>query len=75
MEANNWYLIKNFLDKYSHESVVKGILSHISEITDNENLDDIYLYYLDNDSITSILNDELVQLIEQMERENKRKRR
>ncbi|MBA8764283.1 hypothetical protein [Staphylococcus coagulans] len=64
MKENSWYLIKTFLDSHSHEEVIKGIVSHISKITDNEKLDIIYLDYLDNDSITSIFNDEFIQLIE-----------
>ncbi|MBA8779836.1 hypothetical protein HR080_10880 [Staphylococcus schleiferi subsp. coagulans] len=69
MKENSWYLIKTFLDSYSHEEVIKGIVSHISKITDNEKLDVIYLDYLDNDSITSIFNDEFIQLIEGKEEE------
>ncbi|MCD8851130.1 hypothetical protein [Staphylococcus xylosus] len=64
MEENIWYLIKKLLDNNSHGSVIKGILSYISEITNNKRLD--------NDNITSILNDELNQLIEQKETENER---
>ncbi|EGQ0319597.1 hypothetical protein Q9Z25_001438 [Staphylococcus pseudintermedius] len=64
---DTWYFVKEFLDSHSHESVIKGVLAHITEITDNEKLDIAYLNYLDNDEISSIINDELIQVIDDLE--------
>ncbi|WP_414715292.1 hypothetical protein, partial [Staphylococcus delphini] len=45
----------------------KGVLAHITEITDNEKLDIAYLNYLDNDEISSIINEDLIQVIDNLE--------
>ncbi|MGM7689937.1 hypothetical protein [Staphylococcus felis] len=68
MKENSWHLIKLSLDSYSHQNVVKGIISHITDIKDNEILDVVYLEYLDNDAITSIINDDIIDLLEKQKK-------
>lgn len=67
MKDSAWYLIKDFLGSHSHEDVSKGILSHICDITDNKILEYIYLEYLDNDYITNLISEDIVELINKLE--------
>lgn len=55
--------IKQFLDTHSYDDVVKGILAHYYEIHDTSKLDTIYLMYMDNDNILSIISEDIVSII------------
>ncbi|MDR9833584.1 hypothetical protein [Staphylococcus coagulans] len=58
MLSKNWLEIKRCVETHNHEEVVKGIIAHLYEIDDINKLDTIYLTYMDDDSIMSIINEE-----------------
>lgn len=60
----DWQSLKAILHNSTHDTVFKSIVSYFYDIDDNEILDQIYLDYMDNDTILSLINDDLNQLVQ-----------
>ncbi|BAE03369.1 hypothetical protein BUY43_06565 [Staphylococcus devriesei] len=55
--------IANFLAKHNYVSIVKGLVHHFTAIEDEEILDKIYDDFMNDDSITTILNNDFQNII------------
>lgn len=55
--------ISNFLAKHNYVSIVKGLVHHFTAIEDEEILDKIYDDFMNDDSITTILNNDFQNII------------
>ncbi|MBI5974825.1 hypothetical protein [Staphylococcus canis] len=64
MSQSSWYAIQSTLHQSSDETVFKAIVSYFHDIHDDDILDELYLEYLDNDNMMSMLDASLVSLIE-----------
>ncbi|MGF2904894.1 hypothetical protein WCN65_14810 [Staphylococcus aureus] len=59
-------MAKRFLNCFSSQnyiSIVKGLVHHFTAIEDEEILDKIYDDFMDDDSITTVLNNDLQTII------------
>ena len=59
---SNWRTVANFL-KHNYTSVVKGLVYHFTVIEDEEILDKIYADFMNDDCITTVLNNDLQTII------------
>lgn len=64
MKKIDWQSLKAILQNSTHDTIFKSVVSFFYDIDDNEILDQIYLDYMDNDAIVSLINDELNQLVQ-----------
>lgn len=60
---SDWHTVANFLAKHNYVSLVKGLVHHFTAIEDEEILDNIYDGFKDDDSITTVLNNDLQTII------------
>ncbi|HDF1236156.1 hypothetical protein NEK02_01260 [Staphylococcus aureus] len=60
---SDWHTVANFLAKHNYVSLVKGLVHHFTAIEDEEILDNIYDDFKDDDSITTVLNNDLQTII------------
>ncbi len=60
---SDWRTIANFLAKHNYVSIVKGLVYHFTAIEDEEILDKIYEDFMNDDSITTVLNNDLQTII------------
>ena len=60
---SDWRTIANFLSKHNYVSIVKGLVHHFTAIEDEEILDKIYDDFMNDDSITTVLNNDLQTII------------
>ncbi|MDT0656146.1 UNVERIFIED_CONTAM: hypothetical protein MZV05_07825 [Staphylococcus aureus] len=63
MTKVDWQSLKEILKNSTHDTIFKSIVSYFYNINDNEVLNQIYLDYMDNDAILSLINKDLNQLI------------
>lgn len=60
---SDWRTVANFLSKLNYVSIVKGLVHHFTAIEDGEILDKIYEDFMNDDSITTVLNNDLQAII------------
>ena len=62
---SDWRTVANCLASHDYVSTVKGLIHHFTAIEDEEILDKIYDDFMDDDSITRVLNNDLQAIINQ----------
>ena len=60
---SDWKTIASCLASQNYVSIVKGLVHHFAAIDDEEILDKIYDDFMDDDSITRVLNNDLQTII------------
>ena len=60
---SDWQTVANFLAKHNYVSIVKGLVYHFTAIEDEEILDKIYEDFMNDDCITTVLNNDLQTII------------
>ena len=60
---SDWRTVASCLASQSYISIVKGLVHHFTAIEDEEILDKIYDNFMDDDSITTVLNNDLQTII------------
>lgn len=60
---SDWRTVANFLAKHNYTSIVKGLVYHFTAIDDEEILDKIYDDFMNDDCITTVLNNDLQTII------------
>ena len=60
---SNWRTVAKCLASHDYTSTVKGIVHHFTSIEDEEILDKIYDDFMNDDSITTVLNNDLQTII------------
>ena len=60
---SDWRIVGNFLAKHNYVSIVKGLVYHFTAIEDEEILDKIYADFMNDDCITTFLNNDLQTII------------
>ncbi|MCE5050804.1 hypothetical protein KJB67_09350 [Staphylococcus haemolyticus] len=61
---SDWRTVASCLASHDYISIVKGLVHHFTAIEDEEILDKIYEDFMNDDTITSILNTQLEVLID-----------
>ncbi|OAX04417.1 MULTISPECIES: hypothetical protein [Staphylococcus] len=56
---SDWRTVAKFLASQNYMSIVKGLVHHFTVIDDEEILDKIYDDFMNDDCITTILNNDL----------------
>lgn len=59
----NWRRVASCLALQDYISIVKGLLHHFTAIDDEEILDKIYEEFMNDDSITTLLNNDFQDII------------
>ncbi|KAA2271782.1 MULTISPECIES: hypothetical protein [unclassified Staphylococcus] len=62
---SDWRTVANCLASHDYVSIVKGLVHHFAAIEDEEILDKIYDDFINDDSITTVLNNDLHAIINQ----------
>ena len=62
---SDWRTVASCLASQNYISIVKGLVHHFTSIKDEEILDKIYDDFMDDDSITTVLNNDLQAIINQ----------
>ena len=60
---SDWKTIASCLASQNYVSIVKGLVHHFTAIDDEEILDKIYDDFMNDDSITTVLNNDLQDII------------
>jgi len=60
---SDWKTIASCLASQNYVSIVKGLVHHFAAIDDEEILDKIYEEFINDDSITTVLNNDLQTII------------
>lgn len=60
---SDWRTVANCLASQNYISIVKGLVHHFTAIEDEEILDKIYEDFINDDSITTIFNDDFQTII------------
>ncbi|EHJ07397.1 hypothetical protein [Staphylococcus simiae] len=64
MVKENWQMIKAFLNTQHDEDIFKGFIAHYYDINDTYKLNQLYLMYMDDDNILSMINEDIIDMIE-----------
>ncbi|GGO40734.1 hypothetical protein RJC13_10355 [Staphylococcus hominis] len=62
-KQSDWRTVANCLESQNYISIVKGLVHHFTAIEDEEILDKIYEDFMNDDSITTVLNNDLQDII------------
>ena len=62
-KQSDWRMIASCLASQNYISIVKGLVHHFTAIEDEEILDKIYEDFMNDDSITAVLNNDLQTII------------
>ena len=62
-KQSDWRTVANCLASQNYISIVKGLVHHFTAIEDEEILDKIYEDFMNNGSITTVLNNDLQDII------------
>ena len=62
-KQSDWQTVANCLASQNYISIVKGLVHHFTAIEDEEILNKIYKDFMNDDSITTVLNDDLQTII------------
>ena len=65
MAQSDWRTVSNCLASQNYISIVKGLVFHFTAIEDEEILDKIYNDFMNDDSITTVLNNDFQAIINQ----------
>ena len=60
---SDWQKIVCYLGSHDYVSIVKRLVSYFTEVGDEEILDKIYDDFMNDDSITTVLNNDLQTII------------
>ncbi len=60
---SDWRTVANCLASQNYISIVKSLVHHFTAIDDEEILDKIYEEFINDDSITTVLNNDLQTII------------
>ncbi|MEJ7200699.1 hypothetical protein WL380_02655 [Staphylococcus epidermidis] len=60
---SDWRTVASCLVSHDYVSIVKGLVHHFTTIEDEEILDNIYDDFMNDDSITTVLNNDLQMII------------
>ena len=60
---SDWRTVASCLESQDYVSIVKGLISHFTAIENEEILDKIYDDFMNDDSITTVLNNDLQTII------------
>ena len=60
---SNWRTVASYLESQDYVSIVKGLINHFTAIEDEEILDNIYEDFMNDDSITTLLNNDFQEII------------
>ena len=60
---SDWQTVANCLASQNYISIVKSLVHHFTAIDDEEILDKIYEEFINDDSITTVLNNDLQTII------------
>ena len=60
---SDWHTVASCLASHDYVSIVKGLVSYFTEVGDEEILDKIYDDFMNDDSITTVLNNDLQTII------------
>ena len=60
---SDWRTVASCLASQDYISIVKGLVHHFTAIEDEEILDKIYEEFINDDSITTVLNNDLQDII------------
>ncbi|MEW4383102.1 hypothetical protein AB1I56_01480 [Staphylococcus epidermidis] len=60
---SDWRTVANCLASHDYVSIVKGLVHHFAAIEDEEILDNIYDDFMNDDTITTVLNNNLQIII------------
>ncbi|UXR76277.1 hypothetical protein MUA30_00155 [Staphylococcus aureus] len=60
---SDWRTIANCLASRNYVSIIKGLVCHFTAIEDEKILDKIYEDFMNDDSITTILNNDFQDII------------
>ncbi|WP_172872247.1 hypothetical protein [Staphylococcus aureus] len=60
---SDWRTVASYLESQDYVSIVKGLISHFTAIENEEILDKIYDDFMNDDSITTILNNDFQIII------------
>ncbi|HFF7829568.1 TPA: hypothetical protein ACGEXW_002476 [Staphylococcus aureus] len=62
-KQSDWHTVANCLESQNYTSIVKRLVHHFTAIEDEEILDKIYDDFMNDDSITTVLNNDLQIII------------
>lgn len=62
-KQTDWRTVASCLASQDYVSIVKGLISHFTAIEDEEILDKVYDDFMNDDSITTVLNNDLQTII------------
>ncbi|HGO1473579.1 hypothetical protein [Staphylococcus hominis] len=62
-KQSDWRTVASCLASQNYISIVKGLVHHFTAIEDEEILDKIYEDFMNDDSITAVLNNDLQKII------------
>lgn len=62
-KQSDWQTVASCLVSQDYVSIVKGLIHHFTAIEDEEILDKIYDDFMNDDSITTVLNNDLQKII------------
>ena len=60
---SDWRIVASCLESQDYVSIVKGLVHHFTAIEDEEILHKIYEDFMNDDSITTVLNNDLQAII------------
>ena len=60
---SDWRIVASCLASQNYISIIKGLIYHFTAIEDEEILDKIYEDFMNDDSITTVLNNDLQTII------------
>ena len=60
---SDWRIVASCLASQNYISIIKGLIYHFTAIEDEEILDKIYDDFMNDDSITTVLNNDLQTII------------
>ena len=60
---SEWRTVANCLASHDYVSIVKGLVHHFAAIEDEEILDKIYDDFMNDDTITTVFNNDLETII------------
>ncbi|MCJ1655195.1 hypothetical protein MT340_000145 [Staphylococcus sp. NRL 16/872] len=62
-KQSDWRTVASYLESQNYISIVKGLVHHFTTIADEEILDKIYADFMNDDSITTVLNNDFQDII------------
>ncbi|HFE7938502.1 hypothetical protein [Staphylococcus caprae] len=60
---SDWRIVANCLKSQNYISIVKGLVHHFTAIENEEILEKIYEDFMNDDSITTVLNNDFQEII------------